>query len=320
MGAGIGERRLFFIINPHAGGGKCALRWQRYQQELDAAGLDYFWQYSTGPRSAAGQVRQAVLEEGARAVVVIGGDGSLGDALNGLLDGDKLIHEDLIFTFSPAGSACDFARSAFPDGNCDLVSLLKQGRVKQIDLGRCQYHLDDGQEATSYFINSFDAGAGADTCVAVNAESGRIKRLLRNGKLAFMLSALKVLMTFDYCQTTVETDGEEFSGQYLIICAGNGAFSGGGMMLLPRARLDDGLLDVLLVEKLNRRKMLPLFARIYDGSFLRERDMVYRQCRQVTINTQRPIPIELDGEVPGCTAARISVLPGLLPFLAPDGE
>lgn len=318
MERGILGKKLYFSVNPHAGGGKCRAAWERALPELLSLGIDLTWEYSAGPDKAGAQARAAVCERGAEAVVVVGGDGSLYNVLNGVIVNDRLLRDDLTLAFFPAGTACDFARTIYDGASPSLPALLQNGVVAPVDVGCCTFHGAADARQRAYFLNSFDAGAGADTCMLVNAESGLVKRRLRNGRLAFMLTALRVLMTFPCTEAEVEADGKLYRGRYIIIGAGNGRCAGGGMLLFPRARLDDGRLELLLIEARGRLEILRLLPTVYTGGFFHARGVACLQVEQAVLRTARPAAVELDGEVPGKTAAAVvRVLPRLLPLLRP---
>ena len=318
MGKGIADKRIFFLINPKAGGGKAGTWWEVQRRLLDERGIDFFYEFTTSPVSAAAQIRRALTENGAEVLMIVGGDGSLYDAINVILEEGQLIRPGLVFGVCPVGSGCDFARYIYGGHSPTLPDLIQRGRVESIDVGCCEYAGISVVRERRYFVNSFDMGAGADTCALVNSGNGRIKRVTRSGKLSFLLSALKVLLSFDYTHTAIEADGREYKGEYIIAGAANGRFIGGGMLMFPDASLDDGMLDLLLVERRSRLKTLRAFPLIYSGRHLSQPGIEYVKAASIKIKTDRPIHIELDGEVPGYTDVSLSVLPGVLPLLLPD--
>lgn len=320
MGKGIADKRIYLLINPQAAGGAARSWWEKERPRLDEAQIDYFWDFTEASGSAGVQIRRAVTHKGAQAVVIVGGDGSLFDAVNGILDNGRLCRDDLILSAYPVGSGCDFARTLSTGSRPSLTELICQGRVELTDVGCCEHATADGKTARHYFLNSFDMGAGADTCVLVNAGGGRIKRFTRNGKAAFLLSALKVLLTYRYTDTVVEADGMTFSGQYIIAGAANGKYIGGGMMMFPEASISDGKLDLLLVERRSKLNIFRTFPKIYSGRHLQQPGITYVKASNIRISTRRPVNIELDGEVPGCTDVSLSVLPGVLPLLRADKD
>ena len=320
MGKGIADKRIFFLINPKAGGEKAGTWWEDQRRLLDESGLDFFYEFTDGPASAPGQIRRAVSENGAEALFIVGGDGSLYDAINGVFNEGQLVKPGLVFGVCPVGSGCDFARYIYSGHMPALTELLRQGRVAYTDVGCCEYAGPSGVREQRYFINSFDMGAGADTCAQVNAANGRIKRLTRNGKLSFLLTSLKVLLAFKYTHTVIEADGHIYVGEYIIAGAANGRYIGGGMMMFPDAFLDDGMLDLLLVERRSKLDILRAFPLIYSGRHLSLPGITYVKAAGIHVKTDHPLHIELDGEVPGYTDVSLSVLPGALPLLLPDNN
>jgi len=310
--SGVKDKRLFFLVNPASGSGRAEAFWKETMPLLDKEGYTYAWEYSS-EEDVSGQLWAAMEKYSPQVIIAIGGDGILYHALNALIREDKPLREDMAFAAYPAGSACDFGRTVFPAGVPPLISLLEKGEIRNIDIGRCVLGKD--KDKTRYFINSFDMGAGADTCVAVNADRGRVKRFWRSGKLAFKFTALKVLMGFKYTLTRVELPDESFEGEYIIMGCGNGSYIGGGMKLFPHASLNDGLLDMLLVPKMGRLAILKAFSRVYDGTITKVNGVRYLQISSLRLLPASSLAVEMDGEIPGTAPAEISVLPAILPLL-----
>jgi YegS/Rv2252/BmrU family lipid kinase len=319
MGGGFCGRKIFFIVNRFSGGGRAKSWWCSALPELKRQGWDFFWQYSEGGAATSAQVRRAVLEDRATAVLAVGGDGHMHDTLNGLIEEDRLLRADVALGIYPAGSGCDFARMVYTGredtGLGGLLDLLQNGQLTPIDVGRADFFASNGEARRAYFINGGDIGLGAETARRVNARSGALKRLLKNGQLAFFLAAMQALLSYGYMPIRVEADGEQLDGRYLIAAAGNGRFMGGNMRLFPRAMLDDGLLELLLVRQMPKTRVLRLFAKVYDGTVLEVAEVCYRQARAISLNPAKPLALELDGELPGFTPLSLRVLPGILPLL-----
>jgi len=100
-----------------------------------------------------------------------------------------------------------------------------------------------------------------------------------------------------------------------LIVAANGRFAGGGMLLAPHAELDDGLLDVVVTDKATRFDVIRELPRIQRGAHLKNPKVSERRAREVSINSDEPMAIDLDGEMVGFTPARLRVLPGAIRFL-----
>jgi len=319
MSEGFKGRKIFIIVNRLSGGGRAEHWWRLALPLLDREGLNFFWQYSEGGAATAAQVRKAVLKDNASAVLAVGGDGHIHDVINGLIEDDDLLRKDLALGIYPAGSGCDFARMIYTNSGDNsmsgLLDLLFCGQLLPIDVGRADFFGFDGKECRSYFINGSDIGLGAETAGRVNARGGLLKRLLKSGQLAFLLAALQALRGYRYMPMRIEADGEKLDGQYLIAAAGNGGFMGGNMRLFPQAKLDDGLLELFLVRQLPKVRVLRLFIKVYDGTVLEVAEVCHRQARSVNLTPAEPLPLELDGELPGFTPLKVRVLPGILPLL-----
>jgi YegS/Rv2252/BmrU family lipid kinase len=319
MGQGFKGRKIFFFVNRFSGGGRAQSWWRSALPVLERQGWDFLWQYSEGGAAAAAQVRQAVLQKQATAVLAVGGDGHLHDTLNGLIEDDKLLRQDLALGLYPAGSGCDFARMIYTkkaaNGMEGLLELLLNGQLLPIDVGRADFFDAKGEAKRTYFINGSDIGLGAETARRVNARGGALKRLLKNGQLAFLLAALQALLAYDYIPMRVEADGAQLEGKYLIAAAGNGRFMGGNMQLFPLASLEDGLLELLLVRQMPKTRVLRLFAKVYDGTVLEVEEVYHSRAHSITLTPDKPLPLELDGELPGFTPLSLRALPGILPLL-----
>ncbi len=100
-----------------------------------------------------------------------------------------------------------------------------------------------------------------------------------------------------------------------LLVVANGRFAGGGMMFAPSARLDDGLLDVLLTDGLSRFDIIKELARIRRGGHLKNKKVTTLRAREVSICADEPLAIDLDGEMVGHTPARMMVMPGAVRFL-----
>jgi len=322
MGDGFKERKIFFIVNQFSGGGRAEKWWRAALPILNKQSLNFFWQYSAGGRKTAEQVQRAVLEDKATAVLAVGGDGHLHDTINGLIENDKLLCEDIAFAIYPAGSGCDFARMIYMNSRDNshegLLDLLFNGQLQPIDVGRADFFGTEGEERRAYFINGSDIGLGAETALRVNTRNGLQKRLLKSGQLTFLLAALQALFSYSYVPMRIEADGEKLDGHYLIAAAGNGRFVGGNMCLFPQAKLDDGLLELFLVRQMPKTRVLRLFAKVYDGTVLEVAEVCYRRVQNVKIIPTEPLQLELDGELPGLTPLNIRILPRLLPLLKFD--
>jgi len=314
----LSQKRVFAIINPVAGGGRCRAIWEKMLPQLEAGLPDFFWQYTESAESAPLQVRRAICEQGAQVIVVVGGDGCMHDALNGLLEDDALLREDLVFVAYQAGSGCDLARTIYEGKQPPLLQLLREGVVQRVDIGRCDHINHAGQPAHRYFLNASDVGVGAETCVMINRKNGLLKRVLRNGKLVFGIAGFLALLTMKYQKMHIYADDRHYEGRYMLAALGNGRYMGGAMLLFPEARMDDGEMELLFAEKMGWLEICRFFLKVYDGSVVKLKKVHTERCSHLRVEVEgKPLVFELDGELPGTSPAEFTILPKALPLLFP---
>ncbi|MCL2678104.1 MAG: diacylglycerol kinase family lipid kinase [Clostridiales bacterium] len=310
---GLRDRKLFFIVNPAAGNGRGEREWRRLLPLLRRENWDFSWAFTEEPGSAPRQIR-AALDGGRDLIVAVGGDGTAHQTLNALLQENGLYKEGSALAVWPVGSGCDFARMLYKSKRRgDLLNLLQNGRIENIDIARCVYTSPGGPQET-YYLNSADAGLGADTCRRLNERNRKLFP-----KLAYFSSAIRSLLAYKYVPAAVESDAEVFRGEFLLAAVCNGRYFGGGMMPAPTASLNDGLLNLLLVRKMSKLKVLRVLPRIYRGKHLEVAGVEYLKVKEVKISAEAAISLETDGETAGYSDVYMRVLPGALPLLLPDG-
>ncbi len=289
------------LVNPAAGHGRGA----RLAGET-AAALEATWGAvervdTRGPGEAAGLVSAAVGRGVAR-VVVLGGDGTLHEAANGLL------HTGLAdpppITVLPAGTGNDYARMIGTRGlsPTNAVRRLATGVLRRFDVG---------QAWGEYFINSI--GVGFDAAVARRVNQTR----WGTGLPAYLAAVAHMIGKFAPYPATVALDGEQFQDTFLLIEVAIGYSVGGGFRLTPDARLDDGLFDLCAIRKLSIPAILAKLPLAMVGRHTRLRQVRMRRSTQVTITPHDgALLTQFDGEVrqrPGPLDIRL--LPGALPVL-----
>ena len=259
--------------------------------------------FSERPGHLRELAREAALG-GAELLVVVGGDGSVNEVVNGIAG---LPHAPEL-AILPRGTGWDFVRTfGIPRQIEAAVRIALEGDVRTIDLGRVTYRAWDGQEAEGMFANV--ASAGMSGAVAQRA-NGMTKAL--GGKASYLLATFAVFAGWSAVETRVRVDTEVRSGRMFDIVVANGRFFGGGMKMCPQAEPDDGLFDIVTIGDVTKRDLVRTLPKIYRGTHLPHPKAEGLRGRVVTIETDEPVPVELDGEQPGTTPCRFEVLPGAL--------
>jgi diacylglycerol kinase (ATP) len=212
----------------------------------------------------------------------------------------------------PRGTGDDFARAlGVRSGFEEALAVARDGRVRTIDAGRVTYG-SNGGEAESYFCSM--AGVGMSGAVA--------RRLMRTtkalgGKAAGVIATFAIFRRWTNVQLQVDVDGEVRTGLMEDVLVANTEFHNGGMRLCPDASPDDGIFDVLVVGDVTKRDLLLAFPKLYRGTFLPHPKAELLRGRTVSVESERPLPIELDGEQPGTTPVRFEVVPNALRVRVP---
>jgi diacylglycerol kinase (ATP) len=247
------------------------------------------------------------LVGGGRLFVVVGGDGTVNEAVNGLAGSDAelaIVHR---------GTGGDFVRTfGIPRRLGDALALAHDGATREIDLGKATLRTWAGRQGSSWFANVASAGMSGAIAKRVNESNAAL-----GGKAAYAWSTLAVFARWRNAHVQVAVDGEERSGTMHDVIVANGRFLAGGMMICPDAEPDDGLFDVLLIGDVTKRDLITTFPKLYRGTHLPHPKAELLRGRVVEIDSPEPLPVELDGEQPGTTPVRFEAVPRALRLRVP---
>jgi diacylglycerol kinase (ATP) len=300
---------LVVIANPRSGRGKVGKHLVEIERILTDAGLSYRIVRTTRPGHATEAARDA-LDRGERYLVAAGGDGTVHEVLNGMIDGDQPVAADAVLGVVAAGSGCDFVRSfGLPGDAVEAARHLAGNGVRLIDVAKVTFQPgpsssagSDTAEVTRYFANIAEAGLGG----AVVDRTLRLPGFLGGAK--YFAGFWLTLPGFGPRTVRLDADGQEFAGRAFNVVVANCRFYGGGMQISPKSDPCDGALDVLVMTgpKSDAFTTLP---KVYRGTHLPHRHMVELRARRVRIEADPPLPIEADGEILGTTPATFEVIP-----------
>jgi diacylglycerol kinase (ATP) len=240
------------------------------------------------------------------AALIFGGDGTVHRHL-------PQLHQYKIPTLVvPTGSGNDFAK-ALGIRSVDIAlrawrQFCAEGKnVREIDLGVIRA---GGQETLFCCV----AGVGMDA--EANARANRMPPWLKS-RGGYVLAALQSLIAFKPAEMSIMTEGREIRRSAFFIAVGNALSYGGGMKVTPQATLDDGLLDICLVNKMNKLKLLCWVPTIFFGQHLRLKQVEYLQATEVTINADRKLDLYADGDYAGQTPVKIGLIQQGLRVIVP---
>jgi YegS/Rv2252/BmrU family lipid kinase len=244
------------------------------------------WSGTLYPTHAVELARQAGLD-GYDLVIALGGDGTVHEVINGLMlvPAEKRPALGLV----PIGSGNDFAFAANIPLEADrALAHALSGEASAIDLGL----LTDEHGRKEYFDNT--VGIGFDTLVTIHSH----KLPLLRGFAMYLTAVIQtILLNHDPARMQIETDGEKWELENLMLVVCNGPREGGGFMIAPDAKVDDGLLDYMIVRKISRAMMFRLLPEIMQGTHAKFPPIKMGTCRRLSLTSEKPLYIHIDGEI-----------------------
>ena len=231
---------------------------------------------------------------------MIGGDGTVHESVSGLKERDEPVSIPL--GIIPGGTGNDVAKHLGINGPLDGAQRIVAGRTIPFDVARVKMG-----EQVDYCVTIVGWAGVAD----INCKAERLRVL---GPPRYAVAALWQILFPRRRSAKLILDEQCFEGDFLLVAACNTIFSGSGMQLAPRAKVDDGKMDVVLVRNASRLQMLRVFAKVFGGSHVDMPCVEYYQVRSLSILSDDREPLDLDGEIKGTTPALIQIIPAAVRF------
>lgn len=299
----------WLIVNPQSASGRTGRHFDRIAKAVREAAGEFECAFTKARGDGARLAREAI-QAGGKLVVAVGGDGTASEVIDGLVDRGRLRDPESMFGFIPRGTGGDLRRTlGFADDVDAAARALVGTRVVVCDLGRIAYVGRDGTPQIRHFANV--AGCGVSGLVSEKVESLK----LPSGKLTFMLASARALLGWADRLVRFRVDEgpwQERRITALSVC--NGRYFGGGMMVAPEARMDDGLFDVVEWSGLGIADFVTKKAMLYDGTHVKLKNTRVMRGKVVDVEplTTSRLLLDVDGEQPGTAPARFDILPGAL--------
>jgi len=296
---------LLLICNPRAGSGAARRDVAELRSHLDARGIEHDVAFTEHRGHASEIARTALKDGGRRFLVAVGGDGTIHEVVNGMIEDDSPVRAEAVLGVAASGTASDFIKTfGIPALPAHAAAHLDGPESFAIDIGKVTYDTDGGR-ATRYFCNVAEVGLGA--VVARWAPS--LPRVL--GPLLYPLALWLALMSTRKSQVKVDLVDRTYEGEMFNLVVANGQFFGSGMKIAPRAAPTDGLLDIQ-VQHASKIEMLAQWPKVYRGEHVPHPDVLEAKRVRASITSERPLPIEADGELLGHTPATFELLKDVL--------
>ena len=249
-------------------------------------------------------------EQGYDLVVAVGGDGTVHEVINGLMQVSEGTRPALGIV--PLGSGNDFAHIlGIPSDPGEALLSAINGQPHALDVGSVR----DENGRLEYFNNTIGMGFDA----LVNMHTRKITAI--HGFLMYFVALMRTIFrNFDPIDLHVETDQETWDLRSLMLALGNGPREGGGFIITPDAKLDDGLLNYVTIKNISRLMMLRLVPEVMNGTHGRFKQVRMGTCRSMTVTSQQPLYVHCDGEIyagfgTDIRKLAIQILPNSIHFL-----
>jgi diacylglycerol kinase (ATP) len=290
-----GDGRALAVVNPVAGRGRAQRRLAEVVRIFRGTRARVDVVLTPAPGEATRLARDAV-EEGYARVVAVGGDGTVHEVVNGIVD------SSVELAIVPMGSANDFAAALGIGPWPEAARLALTAGARQVDMAIAN-------------------GRAFANCVGVGVDAATVRRLERHrrvvGRLAYFSAALRTILTYRPRPVRVQMDGRTIEGRHMLVVASNGQWFGNGMRIAPGAAVDDGLLDVCFVGDTSPLESVRLLARVYRGTHVGHEKVRIERAREILIEQDSALPVQLDGELMRADRVEVRCMPGALAVVAP---
>ena len=304
--------KIGVVLNPVAGAGKAAQLWPQFETEIRRQIGDFTLLKTARPEDAALFGRQ-LAEQGYDLVIASGGDGTIGETVDGMLKSGVPASALPRFAILPCGTGSDLARSLDMTGSPqEMTARIAAGKEREIDAGRVTFVDDAGRAAMRHFINIASLGLSGPTSRSVN----RAKRSGRaSGQMLFMWHTIRELIRYKFQNVRITLDeSPAIEARIAVVAAANGRYFGGGMMIAPQAELDDGMLDLVIFRSAAKLTLIKDMRLLFTGSHVNHPAVTILRGRKIMVEPSgdpslNAAQLDIDGESPGSIPATFEVLP-----------
>jgi YegS/Rv2252/BmrU family lipid kinase len=291
------------IVNPVSANGRTGRDWPKNEPLLRRLLPPFTGWTTSGPKQATELAYRAV-EQGYTTIAVHGGDGTVNEVVNGLLGHPKF--ETTALAILPYGTGADLVRTlGISHSLTAAAGQACSNDVRKIDVGLARFLDLNGNPCRRHFLNVTDVGFGGDLVRYVNSHSKRW-----GGKLSFFRGLLVTLFQYRNKRIRIGLDDRPpFEVQASSIVIANGQYFGGGMWVAPPARMDDGILEVVVVGDVSKIEVLTNTRRLYRGTLAQHPKVQAFQAKSITLESEEEVLIDMDGELVGRLPVRFELLP-----------
>jgi len=294
---------LLLVVNPRSAGGATGRNWAEIESRLrQHIGVPFDVTFTQHAGHATLLAREGA--DSHDCIVAVGGDGTTNEVVNGLVDDGGPLRPDLRLGIIPRGTGADFGRTlGLPRDLEGAAGRIARGNVREVDLAKVHFRDFAGRDTVRFFINEGEIGLGPAACQAVNRSSKRL-----GPRLTYMWCTLTTMLRYRDRWVTLTLDGGQPRRIHLNNAwLANGQYSGSGIHMAPRARLDDGLLDVVIIAHMRPIEKTVRLRKLRSGDFVDQPGVTYVHARRIEAHSEETVLIEVEGEPIGMLPATFEI-------------
>ena len=301
------------IINPKAGNCKGVEEWPAIKEQLMKIGLNISFSFTEHMYHAI-ELTESAIRNGYRKFIAVGGDGTLHEVVNGIFRQKEVPTTAFTIASIPIGTGNDWGRLYnFPRDYSAAAEIIAAGKTKMQDIAKVDV-LKDGKPATRYMVNIGGMAFDAYTCYLFS----KMKEKGMSGRSLYVKGLLQGFTKYKSRFFKIKIDGEPFfEGKVFSTAFGIGKYSGGGMIQTPEAIPDDGILEVTVIKKIPKAKVLLNLTKLFKGTIFSIPEVIHTKAKTVDIESTPSSYVEVDGEDVGESALHIEMIPVALNVIVP---
>ncbi|MCF6335595.1 MAG: diacylglycerol kinase family lipid kinase [Spirochaetales bacterium] len=286
--------KLCLIVNPHAGKKQGLAAAEKASELFKSKNIKFDIKISKKPGDSI-KLAEGLKIEDYNGIIAVGGDGTLFEVINGLLKNRNSI--SLPIGQIPVGTGNSFIKDLGIVSPDQAMKVIMAGNTRDIDLGYFT-----GTSGNFYFANLL--GTGFVSNVAYRA--GKYKKL---GSLSYIFGVLEEVAVLKSVKIELKIDGKDYTRNAVFTEICNSQYTGGDMLMAPGARINDGVLDIVILNKVSRIKLLSLFPKIFKGTHILDPAVEVLHGKKISLKSITPLALTPDGETFGNTPIEVSICP-----------
>jgi YegS/Rv2252/BmrU family lipid kinase len=296
------EHIWLIIANPYSSGGKTKKKWPLIEKYLQSEEIEYQIQW-TKEKNHATRLSKEAIQNGFKTIISLGGDGTHNEVVNGIMEQSTFPSTDISFGVIPGGTGNDWIKShGIPRNYKKCISLIQKGKTKLQDVGIVEYGNQLNQKR--FFINA--AGFAYDAYLIKEMEQNVT---FISSSLIYMFNILKYLLKYRAEEMVLKFNNKTIKEYFYTVNACLGKYAGGGLMIAPHAKPDDGNFALTMAFKLSKIQILLNLYRFYNGTIGKHSKIDTLHSKSIFItNKDKKVNVEVDGEYLGASEVKLSLI------------